>query len=153
MIGYLFLFVAIFYGIAYCFFETLFNAIARILKLYDVLKPELKLTGFYGYVSLYMFFLGAIIGIGLFGLSLIPIFRTWQLLPVFMLISGIHITLHELLAGYIFNILLKLNIWNYSNEFLNFKGQISFFRSIGRICLGFIIWLINNGILILFWGI
>lgn len=152
MTGYLFLFVAIFYGISYCFFETLFNAIARLLKLYNVFNPGMNLTGAWGYVSLYMFFIGAIIGIGLFGLSFIPVFQNIKLLPVFMLISGIHITLHELLFGYLLNIKLKLGLWNYSNEFLNFKGQISLFRSIGWCLLGAAIWLINIGIIKLFRG-
>ena len=34
------------------------------------------------------------------------------------------VTFIELSFGIVFNIILKQNVWNYSNRFLNFKGQI-----------------------------
>lgn len=40
------------------------------------------------------------------------------------LIGALAITLVELVFGYIFNIVLKLNVWDYSAMPLNFHGQI-----------------------------
>ena len=40
------------------------------------------------------------------------------------LISTLFITICELIFGFIFNILLGYNIWDYANERLNFLGQI-----------------------------
>ena len=39
-------------------------------------------------------------------------------------ISSIFITAVELTFGIIFNLILKYNVWNYSNEKYNFLGQI-----------------------------
>lgn len=38
--------------------------------------------------------------------------------------GGAVITGFELVSGCIFNKLLKLNVWDYSKNFMNFKGQI-----------------------------
>lgn len=43
---------------------------------------------------------------------------------VLSLISSLFITSIELLAGYILNIKLKMNIWDYTNMPFNYKGQI-----------------------------
>lgn len=40
------------------------------------------------------------------------------------LLGGAVITLCEFLCGFIVNIKLKLNVWDYSNRKLNIKGQI-----------------------------
>ncbi len=48
--------------------------------------------------------------------------------------SGLFITAVELVFGVIFNLLLNMQIWDYSTLYLNFLGQISF--------LFFIIWCI-----------
>lgn len=55
---------------------------------------------------------------------------------VLMLFGCIIITGLELLGGYLLNIKLKLNIWDYSNSKiknipLNFLGQIDLYHSIG----------------------
>lgn len=60
---------------------------------------------------------------------------TWEMpLVLQIVISTISITLLELFAGIILNIILKLNIWDYSQQPFNFLGQIcplySFFWSI-----------------------
>jgi len=41
------------------------------------------------------------------------------------LIAMIVITILEFIVGYIVNIILKWNVWDYSKLFLNFMGQIS----------------------------
>ena len=46
------------------------------------------------------------------------------------LISAALITFIELIFGILFNILLKKNVWDYSNMPLNFKGQICLVYSI-----------------------
>lgn len=60
---------------------------------------------------------------------------TWEMPLILQIaISTISITLLELFAGIILNIILKLNIWDYSQQPFNFLGQIcplySFFWSI-----------------------
>ena len=40
------------------------------------------------------------------------------------LIAMVIITTLELIVGYIVNIILKWNVWDYSKMFMNFKGQI-----------------------------
>lgn len=40
------------------------------------------------------------------------------------MISAIFITAVELVFGIVFNLILKLNVWNYSGEKYNFLGQI-----------------------------
>lgn len=55
-------------------------------------------------------------------------------LPIRCIISSLIITTSELIVGYIVNILLKWNVWDYSHMPYNLKGQI---------CLSFSgIWLI-----------
>jgi uncharacterized membrane protein len=55
-------------------------------------------------------------------------------LPLFAIISMVTITSLEFIFGVIFNIWLKMNVWDYSNTPLNLFGQI---------CLPFsLIWLI-----------
>lgn len=53
------------------------------------------------------------------------------------LVGALIITLLELVLGIWFNLILKENVWNYSNVPLNFMGQI---------CLPFsLIWLVLSG--------
>ena len=42
-----------------------------------------------------------------------------------MFIGAIIVTIIELFSGYIVNIILGLNVWDYSNLMFNYKGQIS----------------------------
>lgn len=53
---------------------------------------------------------------------LIPIFQKISFLPLFMLISGIVATLIELGFGIVYNKIMKLDIWNYNDEYLNIFG-------------------------------
>jgi len=140
----MFIFVMIFYGLAYYFFESVFNMVADITGWYRVFKTDEK-KKLRGWCSVYMFLLGFIFAIGLWGLYFIPYFKTGSIWVVvlYMIITGLHITINELLFGYILNIKLKLNLWDYSREFLNFRGQISLIRAIGWVLLGMPIWFIN----------
>jgi uncharacterized membrane protein len=49
--------------------------------------------------------------------------RSWALLSK-MVLSGLGITAIEGLAGIVFNVILKMNVWDYSDLFLNLYGQI-----------------------------
>ena len=42
-----------------------------------------------------------------------------------MFIGAVIVTIIEFISGYIINIMLGLNVWDYSNLMFNYKGQIS----------------------------
>ena len=42
-----------------------------------------------------------------------------------MFIGAVIVTIIEFVSGYIINIILGLNVWDYSNLMFNYKGQIS----------------------------
>ena len=42
-----------------------------------------------------------------------------------MFIGAVIVTMIEFVSGYIINIILGLNVWDYSNLMFNYKGQIS----------------------------
>ena len=42
-----------------------------------------------------------------------------------MFIGAVIVTIIEFVSGYIINIMLGLNVWDYSNLMFNYKGQIS----------------------------
>ena len=42
-----------------------------------------------------------------------------------MFIGAVIVTIIEFFSGYIINIILGLNVWDYSNLLFNYKGQIS----------------------------
>ena len=42
-----------------------------------------------------------------------------------MFIGAVIVTIIEFFSGYIINIILGLNVWDYSNLMFNYKGQIS----------------------------
>jgi uncharacterized membrane protein len=77
-----------------------------------------------------MFVLGALCFIGI---GLINQLMSWETpLWIQMIISGFGIvTPLELLCGYIVNICLGWNVWDYSNLPFNLYGQISLSSSIG----------------------
>lgn len=80
-----------------------------------------------GYSHITMFFLGGLcfVLIGLINEILIE-------MPLLIQqgISSLIITILELVFGLVFNILLGMNIWDYSNLKFNFMGQISLRYSI-----------------------
>lgn len=91
---------------------------------------------FRGYSHISMFILGGICGILIGGLNN---WYSWDM-PIVkqMVISGIIITSLEYITGYIVNIKLKLNVWNYSDMPFNIDGQICLPFSIGWVCLSLI---------------
>lgn len=80
-----------------------------------------------------MFFAGAVVLASFYYIS-----KNTQLTFVQKcLVGALIITLLELVLGIWFNLILKENVWNYSNVPLNFMGQI---------CLPFsLIWLVLSG--------
>lgn len=82
-----------------------------------------------GYSHWTMFLLG---GICFLALGYINRFLPWETpLPLQMLIGAVIITALELLTGCIVNIWLGWNVWDYSNQPLNYYGQICTKASIG----------------------
>lgn len=89
-----------------------------------------------GHSHITMFFVGGLCG------SLIGLINEYTpKMPVIlqMIIGAIIVTLLELVTGYILNIKLGLNIWDYSNLMFNYKGQISLIFSILWFLLSYIV--------------
>jgi uncharacterized membrane protein len=122
---------------------VLFNAIARLFNWYDVIKDGSPKRSMKGYCSIYLTISGIIAGFLLYVTYLIPLFRNINFILLYALIGMVTITGIELLTGYLFNIKLNMQLWNYSKEPLNYKGQISIIRSIGWLLLSFIIYFVN----------
>lgn len=78
-----------------------------------------------GYSHLTMFVAGGLVFCFLCGLS-----ETDYNLPICALFGGVFTTVVELTFGLYFNVMLGMEIWDYSHEFLNFYGQICIFFSI-----------------------
>lgn len=77
---------------------------------------------FRGRTHISMFFLG---GICFIAVGLINELFSWKTpLIIQMLIGGMVITLFEFIAGCILNLMLGLNVWDYSNMYGNVLGQI-----------------------------
>jgi uncharacterized membrane protein len=91
---------------------------------------------FRGYSHISMFILGGICGIIIGGLNN---WYSWDMSIIKqMFISGIIITILEYITGYIVNIKLKLNVWDYSNMPFNIDGQICLPFSIGWVFISLI---------------
>lgn len=83
----------------------------------------MKFLSLMGYTSLWMFLVGGMCGVLIGNLNDHQRFydkKVWQQL----LIGGTVITLSELFSGIILNLILHLNIWDYSKDAFNFMGQI-----------------------------
>lgn len=107
------------FGGIYMDIEVLARAIGDQLVGYEGIKP----LSLIGYTSLWMFLVGGICGVLIGNLNDHPRFydkKVWQQL----LIGGTLITLAELFSGIILNLILGLNIWDYSKDAFNFMGQI-----------------------------
>ena len=77
---------------------------------------------FRGRTHISMFFLG---GICFIAVGLINELFSWKTpLIIQMFIGGMVITLFEFIAGCILNLMLGLNVWDYSNMYGNVLGQI-----------------------------
>lgn len=87
--------------------------------------------------------MGILGGVSFISIGLINEVLSWDTpLAIQALIGSIMITLYEFIAGTILNIVLGLNVWDYSNLPLNILGQIClsfsiiwYFLSIVGICL------------------
>ena len=120
-----------------------FNLIAKLLKWYDM-NPDKKVNTLYTSASLWMSVVGGLTGLGLFGIFNIPIFQSWNFILLYCFICGFLITATELGSGFIFNIKFKLDLWDYSKEPLNYRGQISIFRSSCWVLSGIIVFLMGS---------
>lgn len=69
-----------------------------------------------------------------------------------MFLGGIIITIYEFITGIIVNIRLHLNVWDYSNLPLNYKGQICFPFSLLWVILSGICIVLDDYIRYLFFG-
>lgn len=140
------LFIMFFSGLFYYFFESAFNGKftpqAIPLNMQDNNNDGARdgLILWYGWCSLLMAVVGSLIGIGMFGLYLIPVFQKWYMMFIFMPISCVTITLIELGLGSLVYKLTKLRIWNYLGYKFNFKGHIELWHSVGWFAFGIPIW-------------
>ena len=116
-------------GISYIFIEVAFTAITSL---------KFSLIGI---TSLWMFLVGGMLGTVLGKINEIDIFENLSHFYT-VLLGGFIITLTELVTGLIFNKWLGFNIWDYSNNPLNFLGQIDIIHSICWLILTpFVFWL------------
>lgn len=89
-----------------------------------------------GHSHVTMFFVGGLCGLLI---GLINEYTPKMPIVLQMTIGSIIVTLLELVTGYILNIKLGLNIWDYSNLTFNYKGQISLIFSILWFLLSYIV--------------
>lgn len=106
-----------------------------IFAIFGISYVSLELL-YRGHSHITMFFVG-----GLCGLLIGLINEYTPKMPVIlqMIIGTIIVTLFELITGYILNIKLGLNIWDYSNLMFNYKGQISLIFSMLWFLLSYIV--------------
>lgn len=108
-----------------------------LFNLYGVIYVLIEIL-YRGYSHWSMFLLGGICGILI---GLINEIISWEMSFIFQcFIGGCIVTSLELLIGYIVNIKLGLNIWDYSNMWGNYLGQICpLFSSLWCILSGIVI--------------
>jgi uncharacterized membrane protein len=113
-------------SVMYVFIEVFYTAI------FGEMSTMYKTTyfSFIGFSSVWMCFIGGVIGMILGKYNRIPILKDLNLFWK-SIIGCVMITIIELVVGYILNIRLKFHIWDYSHYPINFLGQISLLRSIG----------------------
>lgn len=103
-----------------------------------------------GYSNPSMFILG---GLSFLIVGLLNEIFSWKIpIEIQSICGGAIITIMELIAGIILNIILKLNVWNYSLIPLNFLGQICLPFSLLWIVLSFLIIIIDDWIRYKFFG-
>lgn len=127
----------IFFSLLYTVFEVGFNAIIfpQINKMLNKKRWSL-----FGFTSIWMVPFGGICAVIINLFYQIPIIHDKVMVfPIVMIFGMIVITALEFWGGYLLNIKLKLNIWNYDTKIklfgkeipLNYKGQICLYHSIG----------------------
>lgn len=103
-----------------------------------------------GYSHPSMFILG---GLSFLIVGLLNEIFSWKIpIEIQSICGGAIITIMELIVGIILNIILKLNVWNYSLMPLNFLGQICLPFSLLWIVLSFLIIIIDDWIRYKFFG-
>lgn len=127
-------YIFIIMGLLYLAFEVIFTAIFG--KFSGDTYFSLK-----GQSSIWMMIVGGLAGIIIGNLNSFNCIMYKKM--IFQALLGcLIITTLEFISGYILNIKLGLNIWDYSNFKINLLGQIEIFHSIGWFLLTpFIIWL------------
>lgn len=76
-----------------------------------------------GYANVIMLFIGGLTGLLIGGLNQIP--RFYKMRMIWQALIGVIIVLSvEFVSGLIFNVWLKLGLWNYSNQPFNIMDQI-----------------------------
>lgn len=124
-------------GLLYINLEVFANAIEG----YMVGSFDLTYWSLAGFSSVWMFALGGILGLAL---GLINEIKMLRKIPYYItvLLSGLVITIIELIFGLILNVWLGLNIWEYNDHPFNLYGQITLFFIIMWIFLApFAFWL------------
>ena len=114
-------------------FQTIRSVMLSILKyfilfaIFGSLYVILELI-FRGYSNISMFILGGLCGVIVGGLNN---WYSWELPVIYqMAISSVIITTLEYITGYIVNIKLGWEVWNYSDLPLNLNGQICLWFSL-----------------------
>lgn len=132
------------YGSFYITFEVFFTAFSNSFNLPE--KVGFHKNALWGVSSVWMFVLGGTAGLILSGILLIfpNLIISIIFLPLYIIAGGIIITVLELLAGLVFNKLLKWGIWDYSTLKFNFLGQIELWHSIGWCGLSFAVFWFSN---------
>lgn len=127
----------------YTAFEVVFNAMARVFGWYTTMPEGRSKWTFEGSVSILSSVTAALACLLLFIIGDNEVLSKWYFVPVFAIVSGVVLTVSEFISGVIFNKLLKLKLWDYSNEPFNLFGLITLYRSIGWTLIGIAIWFIN----------
>lgn len=105
---------------------------------------------FRGRTHISMFFLG---GVCFISVGLINEVLSWNTpLVIQMLIGGMIITLLEFISGCVLNLLLGLNVWDYSNMYGNVLGQICPLFSFIWVMLSGVAIVLDDWIRYLFFG-
>lgn len=105
---------------------------------------------FRGRTHISMFFLG---GVCFISVGLINEVLSWDMpLVIQMLIGGMIITLLEFISGCVLNLLLGLNVWDYSNMYGNVLGQICPLFSFIWVMLSGVAIVLDDWIRYLFFG-
>jgi len=132
------------YGLAYYVFENVFNFIAY--DLFDkkkTWKEKLRLKSSIT-ASFWMIPVGSSIGLIMHLFFMIPFnYTNIFILLLVGIIGCVVITGHELGAGILLNIKLKLNLWHYDTK-LNYKNQIDIFHSIGWFFITYLLLFIDK---------
>ena len=142
-----FLFIIGMFGIYYYMFESIFNCfISNRNKIF--VEHDFRLIGM---SSLWMILVGSLTGATIYFIYLIPLVHNSIPIIFLIILFGVVITGYELLTGILLDTLLKIRLWNYSNEFLNYKGYISLPRCLAwSLLVPIILWISDNFNYILF---